>query len=85
MLAGLEMGVSVFDSAVGGLGGCPYAPGASGNLASEDLGYMLAGMGLETGVDLEKLVEANHFMAGLFGRTLQSRYAQAGPFQKVAF
>ena len=75
VLAGLQMGVSVFDTAIGGLGGCPYAPGASGNLASEDLLYMLDSMGIQTGVELAKLVEANQTLAGLFQRPLQSKYS----------
>jgi hydroxymethylglutaryl-CoA lyase len=59
VVAGLESGVRSFDSAAGGLGGCPYAPGASGNLATEDLVYMLQGMGIATGVDLDKLCDAS--------------------------
>ncbi len=58
VVVGLEMGVRDFDASVGGLGGCPYAPGAAGNLATEDLVYMLQGMGIDTGIDLERLVEA---------------------------
>ncbi|MEZ0370442.1 MAG: hydroxymethylglutaryl-CoA lyase [Candidatus Sericytochromatia bacterium] len=75
VLAGLQMGVSTFDTSIGGLGGCPYAPGAAGNLASEDLLYMLSGMGIETCVDLDKLVEINHFLSGVFKRQLMSKYA----------
>lgn len=75
VLAGLQMGVTVFDSSIGGLGGCPYAPGAAGNLASEDLLYMLQSMGIATGVDLEKLVEVNRFLSERFGRKLLSKYA----------
>jgi hydroxymethylglutaryl-CoA lyase len=77
VLAGLEMGVTIFDSSSGGLGGCPYAPGASGNLATEDLLYMLEGMGIETGVSLPKVIEASRFIAGALGRELPSRYLQA--------
>src|SRR5436190_7658526 len=69
-LVGLQLGITHFDSSVGGLGGCPYAPGAAGNLASEDLLYMLDGMGVETGVDLEKLVEAGELAQTLIGRKL---------------
>src|SRR5258708_12352992 len=57
VLVGLELGVRDFDASVGGLGGCPYAPGAAGNLATEDLGFMLQGMGVDTGVDLDPLVQ----------------------------
>jgi len=77
VLAGLGMGVSIFDSSAGGLGGCPYAPGASGNLSTEDLLYMLDGMGIDTGVDLAKVVEASRFIARALGRELPSRYLQA--------
>ena len=72
-------GVAVVDSAAGGTGGCPYAPGASGNLATEDLLYMLHGMGIETGVDLAAVAEASRALAARLGRTLPSRYLQAGP------
>ncbi len=67
VLMALQMGISIVDSSAGGLGGCPYAPGAAGNLATEDLLYMLHGMGIHTGVDLEKVVEATRFMAPLLG------------------
>ncbi len=77
VLAGLQSGIFKFDSSAGGLGGCPYAPGAAGNLASEDLVYMLHGMGIETGVNLEKLVEASKFIAKSLNRTLPSKYLQA--------
>ncbi|MCA9771919.1 MAG: hydroxymethylglutaryl-CoA lyase, partial [Myxococcales bacterium] len=71
--------VAVFDASVAGLGGCPYACGATGNVATEDLLYMLDGMGIETGVDLDRLCEASHFVAKLLGRALPSRYLKAGP------
>lgn len=77
VLAGLEEGITVFDSAFGGLGGCPYAPGASGNLATEDLVYMLEGMGYDTGIDLSKLVRASERAADLVNRTLPSKVLQA--------
>ncbi|MEW5852860.1 MAG: hydroxymethylglutaryl-CoA lyase [Myxococcota bacterium] len=80
-LAGLEAGVRAFDSAAGGLGGCPYAPGASGNLATEDLVYMLDGMGLHTGVDVEKVAAVTRTMGRILGRTLPSKYAQAGAWK----
>ena len=79
VLAALEQGVAVVDSAAGGTGGCPYAPGASGNLATEDLLYMLHGMGIETGVDLAAVAEASRTLGARLGRTLPSRYLQAGP------
>jgi len=79
VLAALSRGVAIVDAAVGGLGGCPYAPGASGNLATEDLVYMLEGMGIETGVDLDRLALASRPLAGLLGHPLPSRYLQAGP------
>lgn len=72
-LIGLQHGVRIFDASIGGLGGCPYAPGASGNLATEDLVYMLHGMGIETGVDLDRLVEAGLLAQELLGRKLPGR------------
>ena len=77
VLAALEQGIAIVDSAAGGLGGCPYAPGASGNLATEDLLYMLHGMGVETGVDLDKVVQASRGLASRLGRALPSRYLQS--------
>ncbi len=77
VLAGLELGISIFDSSLGGMGGCPYAPGAAGNLATEDLVYMLNGMGVETGVDLEKLVDAGCLAEELLERKLTGRYLRA--------
>ena len=76
-LMGLQAGVSTFDAAVGGLGGCPYAKGASGNLATEDLIYMLHGLGIETGVDLEALVDAAAMAQELVKHRLPGRYLQA--------
>jgi hydroxymethylglutaryl-CoA lyase len=78
VLVGLEMGVRTFDAAIGGLGGCPYAPGASGNLATEDLVYMLDGMGVATGVDLQKLWEAGRLAEALVHRPLPGRVHRAG-------
>jgi isopropylmalate/homocitrate/citramalate synthase len=75
--AALTMGVQVFDASVSGLGGCPYAPGATGNVATEDLLYMLDGMGIETGVDLDRLVAASAFICEKLGRQTQSRVARA--------
>jgi hydroxymethylglutaryl-CoA lyase len=77
VLAGLDLGITTFDASVGGLGGCPYAPGASGNLATEDLVYMLNGMGLDTGVDLDRLVAAGERAQALVGRPLPSKALQA--------
>ena len=76
-LVGLQLGVTTFDSSIGGLGGCPYAPGAAGNLATEDLVFMLHGMGVETGIDLQKLVEAGELAQELIGRKLSGKYLQA--------
>jgi hydroxymethylglutaryl-CoA lyase len=76
-LAALEMGVWNFQSSVAGLGGCPYAKGATGNVASEDVVYMLQGMGIETGIDLEKLVDAGKFISDFLGRQPNSRAATA--------
>ena len=77
VLAGLDGGIRIFDSAFGGLGGCPYAPGASGNLATEDLVYMLDGMGFSTGVDMDHLVEASIHASDLVGRPLPSKMLQS--------
>ena len=72
-LAALECGVHIYDTSAGGLGGCPFAPGATGNCATEDLLYLLHGMGIETGIDLAKLRTASRFIAGKLGRPLASR------------
>ncbi|WP_321394637.1 hydroxymethylglutaryl-CoA lyase [Emcibacter sp.] len=77
ILTGLERGVRVVDSSVAGLGGCPYAKGASGNVATEDVLYMLNGMGFETGVDLDKLVKAAWYIADHLGRPPASKVATA--------
>ncbi|MGE3519084.1 MAG: hydroxymethylglutaryl-CoA lyase [Vicinamibacterales bacterium] len=77
VLIALELGVSAFDSSAGGLGGCPFAPGAAGNLATEDLIYMLDGLGIETDVTLAGVLEASELMQTRLGRPLPSRYAQA--------
>jgi hydroxymethylglutaryl-CoA lyase len=77
VLMALQLGISIVDSAAGGLGGCPYAPGAAGNLATEDLLYMLHGMGIQTGVDLDKLVAATRYIAPLLGHAPTSKYYQA--------
>lgn len=79
VLAAMEVGIATVDASAGGLGGCPFAPGALGNLATEDLLYMLHGMGVETGVNLEKVRAASRQMETVLGRRLPSRYLQAGP------
>ena len=77
VLASLPLGVTTFDASAGGLGGCPYAPGATGNLATEDLLYMLDGLGIETGVSLEKVLAASRLIERKIGHRLASRYAAA--------
>src|SRR4051794_27524092 len=78
VVAGLEDGISCFDSSTGGTGGCPYAPGAAGNLATEDLVYLLDAMGVEHGVRLDKILEAARFIANALGKPLESKVGQAG-------
>jgi hydroxymethylglutaryl-CoA lyase len=75
--AALQCGVATFDASVAGLGGCPYARGATGNVATEDVLYMLNGLGIETGVDLGKLVSAGEYICGVLGRPTHSRAARA--------
>lgn len=77
VLTALRLGISTFDASAGGLGGCPYAPGATGNLATEDLVYMLSGLGIATGVNLPALVDASSFIEPLVGHSLPSRYYRA--------
>lgn len=76
-LVGLGYGITTLDASIGGLGGCPYAPGAAGNLATEDLVFMLNSMGIDTGVQLDKLVEAGEIAQELIGRKLSGKYLQA--------
>jgi hydroxymethylglutaryl-CoA lyase len=76
-LAAMELGVTTFDTSIGGMGGCPYAPGAAGNLATEDLVSMLADMGIETGVNLDRLIEAGALAQQLVGHKLAGRRLQA--------
>jgi hydroxymethylglutaryl-CoA lyase len=87
LYAGLEEGARIIDSAAGGLGGCPYAPGATGNVGTEDVVYTLEGMGISTGVDMEKLLVATNTISGLIGRPPVSRVASAlnakGPAKQV--
>jgi hydroxymethylglutaryl-CoA lyase/(R)-citramalyl-CoA lyase len=77
-LAALEAGATVLDASIGGLGGCPYAPRATGNIATEDLVYLLEGEGVETGVDLDALIEVSQWLEGLLGRTLEGQVYRAG-------
>jgi len=81
-LVGLELGFRDFDASIGGLGGCPYAPGAAGNLATEDLVYMLHGMGIRTGIDLDALIEAGRVAESVVGRPLPGKVHQAGTFRR---
>lgn len=83
VLASLERGVATFDSSVAGLGGCPYAPGATGNVASEDVLYMLDGLGIETGIDLAKLAAAGRFISAALGREPASKVARALAAKKL--
>jgi hydroxymethylglutaryl-CoA lyase len=78
-LAALEAGATVLDASIGGLGGCPYAPRATGNIATEDLVYLLEGEGVETGVDLDTLVEVSQWLESVLGRTLEGQVYRAGP------
>jgi isopropylmalate/homocitrate/citramalate synthase len=79
-LAALEAGATVLDASVGGLGGCPYAPRASGNVATEDLAYLLEHEGIETGVDLDALIAISTWLEGIFGRKLEGQLYRAGDF-----
>jgi hydroxymethylglutaryl-CoA lyase len=77
ILVSVEMGITTVDAALGGLGGCPYAPGASGNVATEDVVYMLEGMGVRTGIDLDRLVDAARLASTLVGHEVPSKYYRA--------
>jgi isopropylmalate/homocitrate/citramalate synthase len=79
-LAALEAGARVLDASIGGLGGCPFSPRATGNVATEDLVYLLDGEGVETGIDLDALVEISRWLEGLLGRTLEGYFYRAGPW-----
>jgi isopropylmalate/homocitrate/citramalate synthase len=81
-LAALEAGASVLDASIGGLGGCPFAPKATGNIATEDLLYLLAREGVETGIDLAKLIETTEWIAGVLGRPLEGQLYRAGVFPR---
>ncbi len=78
ILASLDLGITTFDTSIGGLGGCPYAPGAAGNVATEDVAYMLQEMGLSTGTDLQKLIKTTLWMNRQVGRQLPSKLSLAG-------
>jgi hydroxymethylglutaryl-CoA lyase/(R)-citramalyl-CoA lyase len=79
-LAALESGATTLDASVGGLGGCPFAPKATGNIATEDLVYILHGDGIETGIDLDALIEVSVWLEGVLGRRLEGQVYRAGPF-----
>ncbi|GAA1394665.1 hydroxymethylglutaryl-CoA lyase [Catellatospora coxensis] len=79
ILTALEFGITEYDASVGGLGGCPYAPGASGNVATEEVVHMLHDMGIDTGIDLEKLIDAARLAEQIVGRELPSGVLRAGP------
>jgi hydroxymethylglutaryl-CoA lyase/(R)-citramalyl-CoA lyase len=82
-LAALEAGATTLDASVGGLGGCPFAPGATGNIATEDLVYLLHGEGFETGIDLEALISVSEWLEGVLGRRLEGQVYRAGPFPRA--
>lgn len=82
ILAAYQLGIRTFDTSLGGLGGCPYAPGSSGNVATEDVVYMFEGMGVKTGVDIQKLIDLNHTVEKWMGKTLPSKVSRAGLLKK---
>jgi isopropylmalate/homocitrate/citramalate synthase len=83
-LAAYEEGVRSFDSSLGGLGGCPFAPRASGNISTEDLVYLLSGEEIETGVDLDRLIAVAEWLEGVLGRQLPGQTYRAGTFAPIA-
>jgi isopropylmalate/homocitrate/citramalate synthase len=83
VMTALQLGVTIFDSSAGGLGGCPYAPGASGNLATEDLLYLLSGLGITTGIDLDKVVAASRYLAQARHQPPASRYYAAATAERA--
>lgn len=85
VLAAFELGIPTFDASLGGLGGCPYAPGAAGNVATEDVVYMFEEMGVRTGLDLAELIATNQWFAGVMGKKLVSKLGEAGVFKAKAF
>lgn len=82
--AALEAGATIFDASIGGVGGCPFAPRATGNIATEDLVYLLHGQGVETGIDLERLLDTARWLEGRLGRELEGQVYKAGTFAPVA-
>lgn len=82
--AAVEAGARIVDAAIGGLGGCPFAPGAAGNVATEDVVYLLARSGMETGLDLEKLIETSHWLSQVMDKPMPSMVAKAGGFPGVS-
>ncbi len=83
IVTALDLGITEFDASVGGLGGCPYAPGASGNVATEEVVHMLHDMGYETGIDLDRMIEAARLAERIVGRTLPSGVLRAGPRTQI--
>ena len=81
--AAIGAGATIVDASMGGLGGCPFAPGASGNVASEDVVFMLERAGVSTGIDLAKMIEGSHWLSGVMGRTLPSMLTKAPVFPKL--
>jgi len=82
ILAAMELGVTNFDASIGGLGGCPFAPGASGNVCSEDLVHCLHAMGVETGIDLDRLIATSKRVQDIVGRTLPGQIVKAGKWDR---
>ena len=82
ILAAMEYGVTHFDSSIGGLGGCPFAPGASGNVCTEDLVHCLHAMGVQTGIDLDRLLAASRRVQDVVGRTLPGQIVKAGAWDR---
>ena len=82
--AAVEAGATVLDASLGGIGGCPFAPRATGNIATDDLVYLLHGEGIETGIDLDALIEAATWLDGVLGRQLEGQVYRAGTFAPVA-
>jgi hydroxymethylglutaryl-CoA lyase len=78
----MECGITHFDSSIGGLGGCPFAPGASGNVCSEDLVHALHAMGVDTGIDLDRLLDVSRRVEAIIGRTLPGQIIKAGPWTR---
>ncbi|MBP6380134.1 MAG: hydroxymethylglutaryl-CoA lyase, partial [Sphingorhabdus sp.] len=78
--AAVEAGVDTIDASIGGLGGCPFAPGAAGNVATEDVAYLLARSGVETGLDFERLIDTARWLSGVMGKDMPSMLVKAGGF-----